>query len=284
MDQDILSQQEWSEAMTKIDLNGVQQVRIAGKTSKGNQAKWNVRKEWIKADQLGYEALAEVVVSALLRYSNVEDFVIYKPAILQYDGKERVGCVSNSFQKPDDMLIPFERLHRMYTGRGLAETLGKMADAKERIKYTVDFVEEKTGLKNIGEYLTTLLELDSFTLNEDRHTNNLAVIRNERTAEFRLCPIFDNGLSLLSDSIDYQVDKNIYLCIYDVKAKPFDLDFNAQVEAAWSLYGAQLEFSFDRYKIPEILSEVKEYYDDNIINRVERILLEQMRKYQIYFK
>ena len=47
-------------------------------------------------------------------------------------------------------------------------------------RYTVDFIEQTTGLTGVGAYLTMLLELDSFFLNEDRHTNNLAVIRNEK--------------------------------------------------------------------------------------------------------
>ena len=34
----------------------------------------------------------------------------------------------------------------------------------EKIRYTVDFVEQMTGLQDIGIYLTTLLELDAFSL------------------------------------------------------------------------------------------------------------------------
>ena len=44
-------------------------------------------------------------------------------------------------------------------------------------------VGRKTGLTGTGPYLTTVLELDCFFLNEDRHTNNLAVIRNEESKD-----------------------------------------------------------------------------------------------------
>lgn len=88
-----------------------------------------------------------------------------------------------------------------------------------------------------------------FFLNEDRHTNNLAVIRNEKTGKFRLCPIFDHGLALLSDLNDYPMDQNIYDSIRRVHAKPFDVDLDAQVEAAEELYGTQLRFSFVRRDI-----------------------------------
>ena len=171
----------------------------------------------------------------------------------------------------------------VHTGRGLAQTLSGLQDTGERIRYTVDFVERTTGLTGVGAYLTLLLELDSFFLNEDRHTNNLAVIRNEKTMEFRLCPIFDNGLALLSDTHDYTMEKDVYDCIRRVRAKPFDGAFDAQVEAAEELYGAQLKFSFKRGDVCEALDCVRELYPETAIGRVERVLYEQMRKYQVYF-
>ena len=181
------------------------------------------------------------------------------------------------------MLVPFERLHRAYQGRGLAAAIGGIRGAQEQIRYTVDFIESTTGLTGVGKDLTLMLELDSFFLNEDRHTNNLAVIRNERTMGFRLCPMFDHGLALLSDLNDYPLDHDVYDCIRRVRAKPFDTDFDVQVEAAEALYGAQLKFSFVRDDIPPILDTVRELYSSAVIARVELVLYEQMRKYPVYF-
>lgn len=269
--------------MDKIDLDAIAKEPIQGHTSKGDQPKWHLGERWYKADHMGYEALAEVLISRLLKRSNVTSLVEYAPALIQYQGKEVPGCVSRSFRGKVEMLVPFERLHRAYRGQGLAAALGGMTDPSERIRYTVDFVEQTTGLTDVGAYLTLLLELDSFFLNEDRHTNNLAVIRNEKTKEFRLCPIFDNGLALLSDLNDYPLDKDVYDCIRRVRAKPFDLDFDAQVEAAEELYGMQLKFSFTKKEVSKELEFVKELYDERIYRRVERVLLEQMRKWQVYF-
>lgn len=269
--------------MDKINLDAITQEPIQGHTSKGDQPKWQLEGKWYKADHMGYEAIAEVVISALMKRSNVPDFVEYRPVLIQYQGRELPGCVSQSFRGKDEMLIPFERLHRAYTGRGLAQTLSGLRDARERIRYTVDFIEHTTGLAGVGSYLTLLLELDSFFLNEDRHTNNLAVIRNEKTKEFRFCPIFDNGLALLSDFNGYPMEKDVYECIQRVRAKPFDGDFDAQVEAAEELYGAQLKFSFRRGDICAVLDCVRELYPETVIGRAERILYEQMRKYPVYF-
>jgi len=148
----------------------------------------------------------------------------------------------------------------------------------------VDFVEQVTGLKNVGAYLTMMLEIDAIFLNEDRHTNNLAVIRNEKTKRYRLCPVFDNGLALLSDLNDYPVDKDIYECIGQVQAKPFDRSFDAQMEAAEELYGTQLRLQFDRRDVQDVLATIAELYDGPILDRVERVLGEQMRKYKVYFR
>ena len=269
--------------MVRINLDAIEQEPILGHTSKGDQPKWQLDGKWYKADHMGYEALAEVVVSQLLKQSNVPDFVEYRPVLIQYQGKEIPSCVSKNFRRKDEMLVSFERLHRTYKGRGLAAALGGINEPQGRIRYTIDFIEQTTGLTGVGKYLTLLLELDSFFLNEDRHTNNLAVIRNEKTKEFRLCPIFDNGLALLSDLNDYPLDKDVYDCIRCVRAKPFDLDFNVQVEAAEELYGMQLNLSFSRKEVSKELKFVTELYGEKIYCRVEQVLFEQMRKYQVYF-
>ena len=128
-----------------------------------------------------------------------------------------------------------------------------------------------------------ILELDSFFLNEDRHTNNLSVIRNEKTGKYRLSPIYDNGLSLLSDLHDYPLEQDIYSMIARVQAKPFDRDFDLQTEAAEILFRPQLKFSFTAREATGELDALTEYYPKEIIDRVECIVLEQIRKYPVFF-
>ena len=271
--------------MKQIDLTPAAPVPKTGHTSKGDQPKWERGGRWYKADHMGYEALSEVVISALLRWSNVPDFVSYQPIWIHYQERKLRGCVSKNFRGKQEMLVPLERLHRAYEGgRGLAATLACFPDAAERIRYTVDFIERTTGLAEAGAYLTMLLELDAFFLNEDRHTNNLAVIRNEKTMEFRYCPVFDNGLALLSDLNDYSLDQDIYDCIGRVHAKPFSGFFEEQVDAAEELYGMQLHFSFSKKEISRELEFAGELYDEKIRRRAEQVLVEQMRKYRIFFR
>lgn len=178
--------------MQVIDFTSADRIMSEGHTSKGDQPKWKQSGNWYKADHMGYEALSEIIVSRLLTWSNADDFVVYQPVFIHYNDKVIPGCSSHDFMRKDEMLIPFERLHRAYEGRGLAQALTKFDSPADRIAYTVGFVERVTNLTGVGAYLTAILELDCLTLNEDRHTNNLAVLRNEETKEFRLCPIFDS--------------------------------------------------------------------------------------------
>lgn len=131
---------------------------------------------------------------------------------------------------------------------------------------------------------TAILELDCLTLNEDRHTNNLAVLRDEETKEFRLCPIFDNGRSLLSDLNDYPLTDDLYPCIERVKAKLFDQDHVKQMAAAEQLYGSQLTFHITQDELKESFEQLSELYDPKQLQRAEQVLFEQKRKYRWLFE
>lgn len=269
--------------MQQIDLTGRTKEPVTNHTSKGNQPKWHIDELWYKADHMGYEALAEFVVSELLKKTTVADFVKYDLISIKYDNQEKTGCVSENFRTKNEILIPVEKLHRQYFGKGLSAAIAAQDNIEDKIKYTVDFIEKTTGIKDFGEYLSAMLVLDAFFLNEDRHTNNIAVIRNEKTLQFRPAPVFDNGLSLLSDINDYPLNTDIYENIKKVSAKPFSADFDEQLDAAEKLYGTQLKFSFTKADVREILQKLQEFYDEEIIKRAEDVIFEQMRKYSAYF-
>ena len=266
-----------------IDLENIKKEKIINHTSKGDQPKWNFNEKWYKADYIGYEALSEFVVSELLKKSNVNEFVSYDLVKIKADEKEYTGCESTNFRKEYEILIPIEKLHRQYMGKGLAQTLAEKETVEEKISYTVNFIEEKTNLNNVGEYFSFLLAIDAFFLNEDRHTNNIAVIRNEKTNEFKMAPIFDNGLSLLSDINDYKLSEDVFKNINKITAKPFDRDFDVQLDTVEKLYGSKLKFYFKNDDIDKFSNELKGVYDEHIIKRVITILYAQKRKYSHYF-
>lgn len=255
-----------------------------GHSSKGNQLKWNVEGYWYKADAFGFESLSEIVVSRLLQYSNIENFVKYDPVTIIYKGKSYRGCKSRNFRGENEELVTLERLSRQYTGFGLAKELGRILDVKQRILYTTELVENVTGLEGFDKYLTQMLEIDAFFLNEDRHTNNLALLYRSLKKEYRLCPFFDMGLSLFSDTREaYPIKKDFEECRRRIEAKPFSRDFDEQTDAAEELFGSCLKLHFSTKVLTDILEEVKAFYKEEEIKRVEKTLRGQMRKYQYLF-
>lgn len=88
---------------------------------------------------------------------------------------------------------------------------------------------------------------------------------------------------MLSDLKDYPVDRDVHDCIRRIRAKPFDVDFDVQVEAAKTLYGLQLKLPFSRADVSRTLDSVRALYSNPVMSRVEQTLYEQMRRYPIYF-
>ena len=160
----------------EINLDNYSLIDTKSASSKGNQQKWLVNDFWYKADHMGYEGLCEVIVSELLKKSNITDFAEYFPIKIEFAGRKLNGCYSKNFRKKNESIVTLEHLSKQWLASSMAKNLLKYDDVKDEISRTVDFIENKTGLKNVGKYITAMLELDAFFLNEDRHTNNIAFI------------------------------------------------------------------------------------------------------------
>lgn len=264
--------------MKQIKLSTENIIESAGHSSKGNQPKWYLNGIWYKADHMGYEGLAEVLVSELLKKSNITDFVRYSPVQISFDDKKRNGCCSQNFLKAGQELIPLERLYRLYTGEELYAKFRNFDNPKDRIQYTVSFVEKVTDLQNVGAYLTAMIEIDALFLNEDRHTNNIAFLRDGNTKEFKFCPYFDFGLSLLSDLDGFWLDGDTDKHMLRVTAKPFGT-FQGQLQAARELYGQQFLPHFTITDVENILTEFDGVYRKEILDRVKYVLKKQIEAY-----
>lgn len=272
--------------MNHINLDLYSPFHKTGHTSKGDQRKWEIDGIWYKADYMGYEGLSELLVSSLLQKSTMKyPFVTYELARIEYNGSFINACVSRDFQKAGQILIPLEKLFRQYTGESLAVKLAEFTDVKDRIEFLVQKIEEITQIKEFGKYITAMLEIDAFFLNEDRHTNNIAVLYDEKTGRYSKSPFFDQGLCLLADTTqDYALDMELEQCMKKIQAKPFSVDFDAQLEAAEELYGIQQHFHFEIQDVKNILQNAAEFYPEKVCRRVESLLRMQMRKYAYLLK
>lgn len=253
-------------------------------SSKGNQLKWNQDDVWYKADYTGYEGLSEYVVSRLMTMSNltVNEYVLYETEQIHYKNKDYLGCKSKDFLMGSSQLITLERLYRKQYGSSFYQEIFHLHSVEGRTRFLVDTVEKLTGITEFSDYLCKLLTIDGFFLNEDRHLHNIAVIL-DNTRQYHLCPIFDQGAALLSDtSIDYPMEENIYNLIPSVHSKTISQSFDEQMEVVSNLWGDKLKFSFTKNDVRRILNE-ETFYPENVKKRVETIIYEQMRKYMYLF-
>ena len=71
--------------MEIIDLSKLEPQETLNHTSKGNQLKWKCDGYWYKADHMGYEGLAETIVSAMLEKSTIKyPFVVYEYSQIKF--------------------------------------------------------------------------------------------------------------------------------------------------------------------------------------------------------
>ena len=254
-------------------------------SSKGNQLKWERDGIWYKADYMGYEGLAEYIVSKLLHYSNLggKDYILYDTEEISYKANVYHGCKSYDFLPDGWQLITLERLFHTLYGQSLYQSVYQISGIEERAIFLTEQVEQMTGLKNFGTYLARLLTVDAVFLNEDRHMHNIAVLC-DASGCYHYCPIFDNGSALLSDvTMDYPMGKDILELIPQAEAKTLSFDFDEQLEAIERLHGRTISFSYNEKNIIELLENEK-YYSIEIKNRVRDILLQQRRKYSYLFQ
>lgn len=239
--------------------------RIAETSSKGNQEKWQDNGRWYKLDQFGYEGLAEVTVSNLLKLSSIEHntpfkFVRYSPEIINAHGIDRTGCSSKSFLKKGQSIVTMSHLFRSY-GMPLTESLSRLTSDKRRIAFIAEKTAELTGLDMFPQYLTLIFETDALFLNNDRHLNNIAVL--ECNGKYDYCPIFDNGAALLSNMMDYPMNIDPEALIKSVHARPLNTTFNRQMIHAVRLYGIQLDIiRITTNDIRKAISDSLEFYPD----------------------
>jgi hypothetical protein len=254
--------------ISRLEISLSKRDRVhTSSSSKGNQIKWFKDGYWFKANDRGYEDIAEWAVSGVLSCSTVPKnmFIPYGLCSITEDtGRVYNGSYSKNFLGQGDSLVTIDRL---LTRNGVdIDSLLKESSVDYKVVTVLSVVLRATGL-NMTDYFRTLFTLDAFILNEDRHFNNIAVVYNPQTG-YRLCPIFDNGLSLLSDIKDYDYYYSLAMNISSVHAKPFSKNFDKQ----FSYFGVGLQLN--KGVLSSFISSNKE-----VLGRVTDVLKYQMNRY-----
>ena len=253
-------------------------------SSKGNQLKWNSNGYWYKSDAFGYEGLAEYTCAELLKHSSLDktEYVLYDTEEIEYKKQTHTGCKSKNFLHENEELVTLERMFKNRYGESFYQSIWKIRGTDERLKFIVNQVEQMTGIQNFGAYISKMFAIDALFLNEDRHMHNIAVIQDDK-GKCRLCPFFDNGSALMSDTtMDYPMEEDIYSLIPTVKAKTISTDFDEQLDTAEKLFGRQLTFTFSANDAEKIVYS-EAYYSEHIKRRAADIIHEQIRRYPYMF-
>jgi hypothetical protein len=203
---------------------------IVSTTSKGDQSKWFVENKWIKENTLGYENMAEYVASLILSCSTLpkNSFVSYTPCLIEkYDGTVTEGCYSKDF-RGSLQEVSLERLFEANFETTDDILTNRRYSTIDKFQAIMEKIHTFTGL-DVSNEIAQMLAFDAFILNEDRHTNNILFLYHPTTGEWQLAPIFDHGLSLMSDIKDYPLNKPISILKRKMKAKPFNSSFTKQL-------------------------------------------------------
>ena len=189
-------------------------------SSKGNQKKWCSGDYWLKEDRLGYESLAEVVCSLVLDNITNLDYkhVQYDLCTVIEENKKYVDfCYSRNFLEEGEKLITFRKFVRDDLR---FDKQYKRKSVEEKFKFICNTVGDFCDL-DFEDYLLKLSMFDLLVLNDDRHLNNIAIIKGV-DGKYKYCPIFDNGGGLLSDLDEYNMDLGIIYNINKVQIKPIE--------------------------------------------------------------
>lgn len=241
-------------------------MRIISTSSKGDQSKWHVGEKWVKQNARGYEGEAEVLASLILSCSTLseQEYITYKPCeILLPTGETLNGCYSHDF-RGELQEVTLERLFEANFTSTDSILSNKALSSQEKFEQIMHHVEIVTGL-DARAVISRMLAFDALILNEDRHTNNILFLYNPVTQSWQIAPIFDNGLSLLSDEKDYPPGKPLTILKRQVKAKPFNSSFTRQLAL---------------YKGPAFINKTKLLHQlemhTNEFGRAKQVLLSQM--------
>lgn len=257
-----------------IELTRDDKLNTDNQYSKGQQTKFCKNGYWYKIDELGYEGLSEVVVSNILAYSNIENYISYSEEEIKYGKNVFLGCKSRNFKKDDQEIVTVSRIYETFSPGRSVSGICREDTLEDSILHLVSDLSKHTKLseRQIGEYLAQIIELDSLTLNDDRHFNNIAFLYSNKG--FELCPIFDNGGAFLSDEYHYchtHFEDDIELM--QKTAKPFMVDASTQKEAFENLFGKQFEVNLTN--IDNYFSGVS-LYPQETVDRVKEIVAHQL--------
>lgn len=176
--------------------------RVAS-TTKGSQVKYLKDGYFYKLNKQGNEGLTEYLIYTLLKHSTLVGELVLPYGYCYVNKKP--GCRSRNFLSPGECFYTMEHLFSTATGKhGLAEALALLSSASKRLEYILDIIESLGFPRHdYRNYMQVLVQICLLAENCGRHVHNYGLIFKD--GDFRLPPIFDNGLSLKTNQESHPV-------------------------------------------------------------------------------
>lgn len=223
--------------------------------SKGAQKKYYRNGYWYKLDGRTLESANEHLVSLILASSNISDYVYYEVCTIN----SIRGCRSKSFidETKEIFYTADYIIQSLYSINNAQDYVWKVSSSiSDRFSFLVNALNvfTKNSIDN-SDYIKTLLYLDLFICNRDRHFGNFGLIFDYRTRKYRPAPNFDNGLSCLcNDLLVYnECNKDIEFMVNQQTAKTISGSFVAQIQAVSSIGTYKSPFKIDFQKLESLI-------------------------------
>lgn len=199
-------------------------------SSIGTQSCISIGNKYYKIDKVGYESIAEVLCDELLNCIKGISHVHYYLEKVKVRGILQDACwCGNMLSSEKECLVSAYDL--LDKDDGYFWYKFNECSCKERLSLVISELAHITGItkKELKLYFSNIIRFDYLVRNEDRHFNNISFIYSE--GKFSLAPIYDNGLSLLSDCSKYPLENSrVSEMINLTKARPFSSSFKEQVD------------------------------------------------------
>ena len=146
----------------------------------------------------GYESFNEIIANKLLtilEYNHLEYNLLYAKVSIKNKEYDTYLNSSYDFKKNDETKLTLENFYSYN-------------------KYDDEDIISFCKRYNFIDEIYHMLIIDYLIMNRDRHGANIEVLYNSKTKKYKLAPLFDHGLSLLSPSykdeeiINYNIQEN----------------------------------------------------------------------------
>jgi hypothetical protein len=227
----------------------------------------------------GYHALASVLTHEILKMSNAPQPGECRLCRIKARGNEKVACISRGLVNEP---VSLEEVYLRRCGKSLTGWIvGLEGSADDRIDTVISQLSEE---EIVGQswYFACQLQADAISCNLNRTMANVWVSQAKDYRDNEI--VFGFGDAWYSDLKEYPMMLSPEELVDSRMIQPFCISPRALADAASSVTGFRLLLNFGLDDLRRVLGDASEFYDDSVLQRVERIVRIQMERFPRHFQ